>query len=78
MGLSELLCSIVSSFSVTTSILSEGVTHTSGGSVMSFVLLSGVLVMNVQNIYLRYIFLFAISMLILEPRIDFPNCLCFS
>lgn len=65
MGFCELLCLTVSSFSAITRTLSRGVAHTSGGSVMSAVLLSGFLVMHVQNIYLRCIFLFAISMLIL-------------
>lgn len=78
MGLCQLLCLIVSMCSATTSILRRAMTHTSGGSVMSFVLLNGFLVMHVQNISLRCIFLFAISPFILQPRINLPNCLSFS
>lgn len=43
-------------------------THTSGGNVTSFVLLNMLLVIQVQHFYLKYIFLFTISMFIFETR----------
>lgn len=59
---------IVFSFSTLTRFLTKRMTHTSGGSVTSFVLLDVLLVVQVQRFYLKYIFLFTISTFIFEPR----------
>lgn len=67
---------VVFSFSALTRILTKRMTHTSGGNVTSFVLLNELLVIQVQHFYLKYIFLFTISMFIFETRKKLSNYLC--